>query len=652
MITPATTAGDKQKEYMKVSHIFIVLPCLGALCACTSSPAVQQEDGFKSMIRLWPDHHENDEFNARLMDAFAKYPNSVDEVWFEFQCIPGESQASIDEKVGKMKAAADRMRAVGIIPSTQVVAIGHPEEGHEFPTDKESLQKNSIGYRPMVSHDGHAAKVQTCPRDTAFANFHAGVYARFCESVKPYAVYIDDDLRLSSHNPSVSGCFCDECIRQFSERTGVKWTREALVGAILDGVPGVRDEWVKFSQESLAVYARIVSRAVHTASPETRMGYQNVAFHEWPLEGWDYKPLLDAMHEETGMAPLVRPGHGYYNDWAPREMFNKAYGISRQINRMPDYVKNFAPEIEGYRHKSTGKSPQSLVTETLLYLGLGANSMSYAIICANNEPMEWYADNYFKYLDRYHRLFKEFTAFNKESHPAGIDSYISPNHLDRDVHTFKEIAQSEHGSQITGLTPLGVPFTPESRWSTATTLDGPSVDGMTDAEIDSLMRASGIVMTKQAWNRIKSRGHAASLKEVPGLGYETPSEKKVAVLDNFGTDWTGAQRNHILDLFDWVAEGKVYARIMTSVQANVIPRIDDSGALRSVIYVNCCITDQEGVVLRLRNCPEGARFIWKSGGSKDVRVKAEHRDGDVFVTIPTVKAWDAGWLAVVPRGGN
>ena len=598
------------------------------------------------MIRLWNAHHENDELNAQLMDAFAKYPDCVDEVWFEFGCIPGESTASIDEKAGKIKAAAERMLAAGIIPSTQVVAIGHPEEGKDFPNDPESLKKNAIGFRPIVSQDGYAARRQTCPRDTAFAAFHAGVYARYCEAVKPYAVYIDDDLRLSFHRPSLAGCFCDECIRQFSEQTGAKWTRETLVQALIDGKPGVRDEWVRFSQESLAMYARTVSRAVHEVSPETRMGYQNVAFHDYPLEGWDWKPLLDAMYEETGMAPVVRPGNGYYNDWAPREMFSKAYGISRQIGRMPDYVKSFAPEIEGYVHKSTGKSPQSLVTETLLYLALGANSMSYAIICANNEPMEWYADNYFKYLDKYHGLFKEFVSFNKDSHPAGIDSYISPNHLNRDVHTFKEIALSVHGSEITGLAPLGVPFTPESRWSTATTLDGPSVDGMTDAEIDSLMSSSGIVMTKKAWDSIVARGRAASLKEVPEMGYETLSGKKIAVIDNFGTDWTGAQRSHILDLFDWVAEGRVYARIMSSVQANVIPRIDESGDLRSVVYVNTCITDQENVVLRLRNCPEGARFVWKSGGRRDVRLKAERRDSDIFVTIPFVKAWDAGWIAV------
>ena len=626
----------------------LTIALLWAVCSFAAMAADDENDGFRSMIRLWGSHHQDSLVNARLMEALAKYPGCCDEVWFLMDSPAKGPLSSLDRSVETMQAAAERMRAVGIIPSAQVITIGHPELG-TFQKYSEGYTQNVRGFRPMVSFDGYAANWQVCPRDTAFGNYYGQVYARFCEAVKPYAVYVDDDLRLSSHNPSPAGCFCDECIRQFSEQTGVEWTRETLVKAIVDGDPGVRDKWVRFSQESLAVYARAVSKAVHQASPETRMGFQNVAFHEWPLEGWDWKPLLDAMYEETGLDPVVRPGNGYYNDWAPRQMFEKAYGISRQIHRMPPYVKSIAPEIEGFGHKSTGKSPQGLCTETMLYLGLGANNMSYAIICGGCEPMEWYADNYFKYLEKYHELFKEFVSFNKQSHPAGVDSYISPNHLNRDVHTIGELVHSAHGAEIVGLAPLGVPLTPESPWCTSTTLDAASVDGMKDAEIDSLMNASGIVMTQRAWNKLEERGRTASLAEVPGMGYQTASGKKLAVLANFGTDWKGSERDHILDLFDWVSEGKVYARIMSSVQANIIPRVDDCGNLRSVVYINTCITDQENVMLRLRNCPEGARFVWKSATAKDVRLKARRQGDDLLVTIPFIKAWDAGWLAVISK---
>lgn len=620
---------------------------LAALCSCAADTVSDDADGFRSMIRLWMAHHEDEALNAQLMDAFAKYPGCCDEVWFEFDCIPGESQASMDEKAEKLKAAAERMRAAGIVVSTQVVAIGHPEGGGPFSNDPESLRTNKYGYRPVVSNTGYAATTQTCPRDTAFANFHARVYAHYCGAIKPYAVYIDDDLRAVSHNPAPVICFCDECLKLFSERTGTVWTRESLTKAIEANEPSdIRKEWVDFSQEGLAQYARTVSRAVHEVSPGTRMGYQDVAFHEMLFEGWDWKQILDAMREETGIEPVVRPGHGYYNDWTPRDMFTKAYGISRQIHRMPEYIRSFSPEIEGYLHKSTGKSPQGLCTETMLYLGIGANSMSYAIICGNNEPMEWYADNYFRYLDMYHGLFKGFVAFNKDSHPAGIGSYVSPNQINRNVHTMDRIAYSPHGSEIVGLAPLGVPFTPESPWCTATTLDGHAIEGMTEPEIDSLVNAGGVVMNAEAWAAFERRGHASRLKEVPGMGYETASGTRIAVLNNFGTDWTGAERNHILDLFDWVSGGRTYARIMSSVQANVIPRIDDDGQLRSLVYVNCCISDQENVELRLSGCPDVSRLVWHSAREGSVRLRPTKKDGDIYVTVPFVKAWDAGWMSV------
>lgn len=633
---------------MKKHWALIVLALFG-LGSCVANPSADESEEFKSIIRLWEAHHENGELNAELMDAIAKYPDSCNEVWFLFSCIPGEGQASMDEKAEKLREAADKMRAAGITVSTQVIAIGHPEAGDEgFPTDPDSLKINKLGYRPIVSNSGFAARTQSCPRDTAFANFHAKVYAHYCRAIKPYAVYIDDDLRAAEHNPAPVICFCDECLKLFSERTGYSWTRESITKALVENEPfGIRQKWVAFTQEGLAQYARTVSKAVHEVSPETRMGYQGVAFHDRLFEGWSWKPILDAMKEESGLDPVVRPGHGFYNDWAPREMFSKAYAISRQIHRMPDYVKSITPEIEGFRHKSTGKSPQCLCTETLLYLGLGSNNMSYAIICSNNEPMEWYAGNYFKYLDKYHGLFRDFVAFNKESHPAGIDSYISPNQINRKATSFDDILMSSHGSEIAGLAPLGVPFTPESPWCVATTIDDVTIEAMLDSEIDSLVNAEGIVMTGAAWDKFVARGHSSGLKEVPGMGWETASGHKIAVINNFSTDKTGAERDHVLDLFDWVTEGKVYARILSPVQASIVPRITYDGRLRSLVYVNTCITDQENVVLRLRNCPEGARFIWKSANHKDTKLKPERDGDDVFVTIPFIKAWDAGWLAVI-----
>lgn len=83
-------------------------------------------------------------------------------------------------------------------------------------------------------------------------------------------------------------------------------------------------------------------------------------------------------------------------------------------------------------------------------------------------------------------------------------------------------------------------------------------------------------------------------------------------------------------------------------QGVVVPRLDPSGSLRSVAYLNCTITEQEDVVLRLRGCSAGERtkVVWKMAGRKDVRLDAKWSDGELLVHLPPVPAWHIGWIAV------
>ena len=36
---------------------------------------------YKSIIRLWPKHHEDEELSRQLIEAFRQYPKACDEVW-------------------------------------------------------------------------------------------------------------------------------------------------------------------------------------------------------------------------------------------------------------------------------------------------------------------------------------------------------------------------------------------------------------------------------------------------------------------------------------------------------------------------------------------------------------------------------------------
>ena len=604
------------------------------------------ESEYRSVIRLWPVDHLSERIESELIEAFRKYPKACDEVWLLAEGSGQQHAPASDEELEKLKKAAADFRELGIIVSYQDLSLGHPDN-IECPPGP-----NKYGFRAAIGANGKASYTQTCPRDTAYAQAFARKYAQVCEAIHPDNVMVDDDLRLTLHGPSEIICFCDHCIAQFNEEYGHRFTHDSLVKALESNQPGIRSEWIAFSQHSLALFAGQIAEAVHQVSPESHLGLQHVAFHANLMEGWDWNKIFDAMRAATGNTVSSRPGHGVYNDHAPRMIIEKAYGISRQIGRLEGDFHVIFPEIEGFQHRATGKSPQSLCTETLLYLSMGANAMSYSIIGGNHEPMDWYADNYFKYLDRYHQLFCDYVAFNKGSEGAGIDDYISPNLVQRNEPGWMN---TDAGRTSITLSPLGIPFTPEAKRCTASILDAQNLAGMGGEEIAVFLSGNNVILDARGWGTVKEKGLQSLFKKVDspeGLPqdatcYETQGGKRAIVLGQpFNYDISAAERQKLLRAFDWASEGRLTVFPETFSQCVTVPRVDsESGYLRSVTYVNATITDQENITLRLRACPDKARFSWEDVKGSH-RLKAIREGDDVLVTIPFIKAWDAGWIKI------
>lgn len=67
--------------------------------------------------------------------------------------------------------------------------------------------------------------------------------------------FFDDDLRLGNWGDRVQGCFCDQCMDIFRQRTGLHMTRGQLATAI-DHDPAVREAWIQFNCDKLTGFMR------------------------------------------------------------------------------------------------------------------------------------------------------------------------------------------------------------------------------------------------------------------------------------------------------------------------------------------------------------------------------------------------------------
>ncbi len=656
---------------MKFPKISLLLALL--LCACSNpEKSADAQSRYKSIIRLWPVHHTDTTTLHQMVDAFKKYPGACDEVWF---CVPFSS-FDLDyhrEQAQLMARAAEKMREIGVRPSIQNIVLGHPEPAGD-------TSPILIEWPPIMSIGGVPARNQSCPRQPKYLQRISEIQALYAKAVQPYAYMLDDDLRITAHAPADAICFCDTCMAQFNAQHGYNFTRETLGLALVgnEGDGEIRRRWIAFSQESLAGVARAIAREVHKVSPHTQMGLQHPNFHTNLMEGYDWNKIFTAMEEETGIVPASRPGHGFYNDAAPRGMFEKGFGIARQIRRLNPNITDISPEIEGYLHKATGKSAQSICTETLLYMALGATQMSYAIVCSAQEPVEWYAETYFKFLNRYKNNFREYSAFNEGTQPGGLDAYISPDHVLRDVqpgeHEWSWTTTSA-SNYLTELATLGLPFSPDGDYTCATYMDGEAVMGIPLEELKQLLRERNFFIDSYAWHVLQTRQTGEKFTAVPlpeelkpistdtddgllSLGatssgitpqcFETSAGTRIAVVPSFTTDLNNTERRHLLRIADWAAKGQMPVMMDLPALGTIVPRVMPDGTLRSVAYLNCTISEQDNVTLRLRHCPNAAqtKATWKMADKKDIALKTEWKDNELHVTLPPVSGWHIGWIAL------
>ena len=628
--------------------LFLILT---ALAATGIFGTAKTQSNFKMLLRLWPHHHTNDSLKAELLQALKTYPDLWDEAWFCME-ITTLDKNKHTRSAQKMARAAAELRKIGIGTSIQGITLGH---GDSFEFSSSELKPKE--WSTIVNNAGEATQMGNCPRQEAFLTYIEQTYGAYAAACKPVAVWLDDDLRITNHWPARMLCFCDTCIGLFNRENGFHYDRVALVEALESnaGDGNVRSKWIRFCQESLALVAQRAARGIHAASPSTTVGLQHANFHRELLEGYDWQPIFNAMRQETGMAPVSRPGNGFYDDHEPRGMIQKALDMARQIRRLPPDVQQIAAEVEGFPHRATAKSPHGLCVESQLYLAMGVTQLSYAIICSAVEPMEWYADNYFKHLSRWRAFYERFTLFNEGTEPGGLNPYISRNCVWRQKENgeppFAWITTNANDG-IERIATLGMPFTPDGHFPTALFMDAGTVRGLGEAEGRELFESKSILLDKGAWDYACKRGFDRALHPVASpistvSCYQSDKGARIAVVASYNTEISNAERLLLLEAADWCSGRKLPVISENTPQMMVIPRVYPDGQLRSVTLLNCTISECEDIRLKLRGCRPGKKCVWRNANEKDKTLKQVRNGEDVIVTIPRLESWDAGYIAIV-----
>ena len=668
---------------------------MAALCAVAVAVAVAAvadngEVPF-SAIRLRKPQTDRPEVWKATLEQFAKHRAGVDEVWFSTGiCFPKMDEHRAAAK--RLAAAAEDLRKLGILPSLQIQAtIGHGDAFIRY------ADNTGMTWQGFMSENGAVAKGCNCFRAPGFLAYMREMASLYAAAVKPYAVWVDDDIRIIKHGGPGFGCYCEYCLGQFAKKEGKEYTRTQLVAAMKKDA-SLAAHWRAFAFEGEADLVRLIGEAVHAASPKTRMCQQQpgVCFPEHRL-------LYEACHATTGLPVGMRPGGGAYFDHDARAQIGKAYYLAQQIDTIGPlpFIDRICPEIESCPRSFACRTGRGVLLEGLEALSQGMNSLSALVIDAGFETPEWYGDEILAPLARNAAMLKRYVAVStgaarcgygvsgrpvsalqtgslplkslvpgarsdlarivtvsaaQEAVSGGADAVaqLLSEDLLIDGSAAEVLFKAGHGAAIgiAGCEPL----------------DGNLRERFMEDPVNAGFKARETPVSGKAFFLAPATGakavsgyycdaNASFWREAATVMFEdrsgTDAQERVPPRrcvvfghDVFTSALMVASGDRVVQLHrlaDWASHGKAPVLVETPTRSFVQPRVRADGTLASVVFVNASVGATTPVRLRLRGVA-ARKAIWSSFDAADVVLDVAHEGSDSFVTLPSIPAWSGGYV--------
>ncbi|MBQ9501696.1 MAG: hypothetical protein IJU70_06025 [Lentisphaeria bacterium] len=621
----------------------------------------------------------------QLYPQLKKYRKGFDEVWFSTGGVFPKLELHRENAL-RMARCADDVRKLGWLPSLQVQAtIGHsdgqPAEG-----------KTWGGY---VGRNGEVCRSLNCPRQPGFLNYLREM-SRMYAQWHPASVWIDDDLRLRGHFPAVEpyGCYCPDCLAAFSREQHHVFSRQELV-ELCEKDAGLLKKWIDFGTRSLCGAAEAVVQGFKEISPETKFGLQ----HNNDLSRL---PVFETLKKASGKRSGSRPACGAYCDHEPYVLIDAATLMSRQIFEQQGYdtLGQICAEIESCPRGMCCKTPQGYRIESLLYLSLGADSLSLYML-GTLESARWYGENLLPPYAREAESYREFIRHTSDTVLSGLGlpagnaphqtvrslglpligipfASFSPDALCRMVTAAAAEALSDddlrrvlRGNvwldgaavkviQERGMSGVigGITVSLPDREVSDLRTDDPMNDGLFARTVLPYTRCRFILNVPEKLPvRVLSRYRGRADQKDSGISaliFERPDGTRAAVCGNDGFNTyfaTSSQVTLCVRIADWLTGNRMAVLPLDPVQSVIVPRVTRQGVPRAAVILNTTISTQKKFRLEVRNVSAGKyTFHWCVPSKKPLPLSGEQQGRSVLVTVPAIAPWGIGWLKIARIG--
>ncbi len=231
-------------------------------------------------------------------------------------------------------SAKQMLGSLGFATGALILPVGHP--GNSLNPEEELDLALPDHWRYRIDPDGKPAYFCACVEENMLADNIAAV--EFCREAGFDRLFFDDDLRMGNYSKHlIRGCFCDHCVREFSDRMGTDLTREQIAFACEHKTP-LSEDWIAYN------CAKITRFMKATALPGIRTGIM-VMVDGGRYHGIDLPAIQKAVPD-----CLIRVGEGHFCD--------------AEFDADPDH----AGERDSMRaHFSLIEAPQNAYSETTVF---------------------------------------------------------------------------------------------------------------------------------------------------------------------------------------------------------------------------------------------------------------------------------------------
>lgn len=423
----------------------------------------------------------------RLMAIFSANRSVVDEVsLFVGDVFTWHGYLPLDEFEAQIVSTKPRVAALKAAGVRRVGFNLWPSFGSEGRVGSEL--RPPLPFQGMVSYDGQVAYSIGCMNTAEFRTYWTAKFTMMAQE-HPDFIWVDDDLRLT-HLGVPYPCFCPTCLGLFQNG---RWaSREALVAVLNEPADTeLRRAWIDFNAASLEGICRVAEAAAHAVDPDLELGLMTVGPTHTTYSGDYVKRCMQALKSTTG-----RPGHGYYWDARPRELFTKALDVGRQIREYPAAVTEIQYEHEEYPYAVLEKAYQTVCNEITAALAMGCTGVAMNHFPLVPTQLDGYAPLLTRLADERPR-WQVYTSANVGTALCGLWPAASPllmaNRVVDDRGWFREDDPAYDVSTPNSWLEQGFSFCNQPESACGTLLAGRVAEVLTDAELNTILSGAALI---------------------------------------------------------------------------------------------------------------------------------------------------------------